>query len=95
MNEPCVIDINALTCILLLQLLYVALAVPQLHLVLDHHIFQLLQLSPDIRGDVSLITGCFDTQDLRLNLSLSDWHMQGAVYNNINFIYFTVMLISH
>lgn len=49
--------------ILLLQLLYLALAVPQLPPLVDDHVSQLLQLGPDVRGgDV----------DLRLNLFVLD-----------------------
>lgn len=60
------------TCILLLQLLDLAVAVPQLHLLFDGHVSQLLQLGPDVRGDVglaaALILGCFDTLYLKLKL---------------------------
>lgn len=60
------------TCILLLQRLDLAVAVPQLHLLFDGHVSQLLQLGPDVRGDVglaaALILGCFNTLYLKPNL---------------------------
>lgn len=42
------------TCILLLRLLDLALAVSQLHLLFDGHVSQLPQLGPDVAGDDSL-----------------------------------------
>ncbi|KAA8580858.1 hypothetical protein FQN60_013816 [Etheostoma spectabile] len=46
------------------KLLYLALAVPELHHLFDGHVSQLLQLSPDVRAGVGLATalimGCFD-----------------------------------